>query len=64
MPMPKDTMVTCLPGARHLRLADRHQPVVDLWHVEALAVEDLVFEEHDRIVVADGGLQQPLGVGG
>ena len=50
--------------AADLGLADRHQPVLDLRHVELLAVEHLVLEEDHRVRVADRGLQQALGVGG
>ena len=38
--------------------------VVELRHLEALAVEHLVLEEDHRVRVADGGLEQALGVGG
>ena len=34
-----------------------------LRHLEALAVEDLVLEEDDRVGIADRGLEQALGVG-
>ena len=45
------------------RLADRQHVIVELRHVEMLAVEQLVLEEHDRVVGADRGLEQALGVG-
>ena len=56
-------MVTSLPGADDPRLADRQHVIVELRHVEMLAVEQLVLEEHDRVVGADRGLEQALGVG-
>src|SRR3990172_313159 len=50
--------------ARHIRLADRHEEVGvlgnDLLHP---AVDPLLLEEHARVVVADGRLQQALRVG-
>ena len=46
------------------RLADRQHEIVELRHVEGLAVEDLVLEEDDRVRIADRGLEQALGVGG
>ncbi len=49
--------------AQHLRPADRQHEVLELRHLEGLAVEDLVFEEHDRIGIADRGLEQALGIG-
>ena len=64
MPMPKETMVTSLPGSRDARLADRQHEIVELRHRERLAVEDFVLEEDDRVGIADRGLQQALGVGG
>ena len=45
------------------RLADRQDVVVELGHVEAAAVHQLVLEEHDRILGADRGLEQALRVG-
>src|SRR3546814_11968591 len=33
-----------------------------LGHLESAAVHQLVFEEHDRILAADRGLQQPLAI--
>ena len=45
------------------RLADRKHVIVELGHVEMLAVEQLVLEEHDRVVGPDRGLEQALGVG-
>ena len=62
--MPKETMVTSLAGAGDARLADRHEPIVELRHVEMLAVEDFVFEENHRIGIADRRFEQALGVGG
>ena len=52
-----------LAGARDPRLADRHDPVLDLRHFEALAVENLVLEEDHRIGIADRRLEQALGIG-
>src|SRR3546814_5576026 len=46
------------------RLADRQHEIVDVVHVEAAAIEQLVFEEDDGIFGADRGFQQPLGIGG
>ena len=60
--MPKATMVTCLPTRCDARLADGHDPVVQLRHVEALAVEDFIFEEDHRIGIADRRLHQALGI--
>ena len=57
-------MVTSSPSRRTLALPIGSDEVVDLGHVEALAVEHLVLEEHDRVGVADRGLEQALGVGG
>ena len=51
-------------GARDARLADGEHEVGELRHLEALAVQDLVLEEHHRVGIADRGLEQPLGVGG
>ena len=63
------------PLATHRDGAERHL-VVAIGHVGAegdrgalparafAAVEELVLEEHDRIVVADGGEEQPLGIVG
>ena len=51
-------------GAADLGLADRHQPVLDVGHVELVAVEHLVLEEDHRVGVADRRLEQALGVGG
>ncbi len=45
------------------RLADRQHEIVELRHVEMLAVEDLVLEEDDRVQIADRRLEQALGVG-
>ena len=45
------------------RLADRQDIIVELGHVEALAVEQLILEEDDRVLAADRGLEQALGVG-
>ena len=56
-------MVTSLPVARDPRLADGEDEVVELRHLEALAVEDLVLEEHDGSRIADRRLQEALGVG-
>ena len=50
--------------SRDARLADRQDEIVELRHVEALAVEDLVLEKDHRAGIADRGLQQSLGVGG
>ena len=51
-------------GARHPRLADRQHEVVELRHLEALAVENFVLQEHHRAWIADRRLEQALGVGG
>ncbi len=59
-----ETSVTSVPGRDDARLADGQHEIVDLRHVERRAVEELVLEEHDRVGVADRGLQQALGVGG
>src|SRR3990170_707280 len=49
--------------APHERLADRHEEVGVLGHELLDApVDPLVLEEHDRVVVADRGLQQALRV--
>ncbi len=45
------------------RLADRHGEVVELRHRERLSVKNLVFEEDHRVRIADGALEQALGVG-
>ena len=57
-------MVTWPPSRRILALPIGSDEVVELGHVEALAVEHLVLEEHDRVGIADRGLEQALGVGG
>src|SRR3546814_10121979 len=44
------------------RLADRQHEIVKFGHLESAAVHQLVFEEHDRILAADRGLQQPLAI--
>ncbi|MCY1227703.1 hypothetical protein D9M72_399890 [compost metagenome] len=44
-------------------LADRQHEIVKLRHFKGVTVEDFVFEEDDRVRVADRGLQQTLGVG-
>ena len=59
----KAMTVTPLAGPFDLRLADRHDEVRIVGHVEAVAIEQLVFQHDDRIGVADGRLEQPLGVG-
>ena len=46
------------------RLAKRQDKVVELWHVERLAVEDLVLEEDHRIGIADSCLEQAFRIGG
>ena len=53
-----------LAGAMHPRLADGNEEIVHLGHLEALTVEDLVFEEDDGVGIANGALEQTLGVGG
>ena len=50
--------------AADLGLADRHDIVLDLRHIELDAVHHLVLEEDDGVGIADGGLQQALGIGG
>ena len=59
----KAVMVTWPPSRRILALPIGSDEVVELGHVEALAVEHLVLEEHDRVGIADRGLEQALGVG-
>ena len=49
---------------RDARLADRHQPVLDLGDLEALAVEDLVLEEDHGVRITNGGLQEALRISG
>ena len=55
-------MVRSLALAHDLRLADRHGVVPGGQVLLDLAVEALVLEEKHGIVVADGGLDQALGV--
>ena len=62
MPMPKLTMRHVAALAGDPRLADRHGEVVELGHLEAPPVEDLVLEEDHRVRVADRRLEQALGV--
>ena len=50
-------------GAGNAGLADRHQPIVDLRHIEGAAVKDLVLEEDHRVGIADRRFEQALGVG-
>jgi len=38
--------------------------VIHLRHNEAAAIDQFVFEEHDRVFAADGRLEQALGIGG
>ena len=45
------------------RLADRQHEVIEFRHRERLTVKNFVFEEDDRIGIADRGFQQALGVG-
>ena len=57
-------MVTCLAGPRDLRLADGHDEIVELRNRSRHAVKHFVLQEHDRVRIADGRLEQALGVGG
>ena len=59
---PDDRHVVALAADRGLAEADGVVLVVG--NLAALAVEVLVLDEDDRVVVADRGLQQALGVGG
>ena len=59
----KAVIVTCSPGARDPRLADRHDEIGVVRHREALAVEQLVLEEDHRVRVADRRFQQALVIG-
>ncbi len=52
-----------LPRALHVRGAQGHE-VLALGHLALPRVHQLRLEEHHGVVVADGGLQQPLGVSG
>ncbi len=42
------------------RLADRQHMVVQLGDLEIAAIDQLVFEKHDRVLTADGSLEQAL----
>src|SRR6056297_1950204 len=46
------------------RLAEGDGEIVQNRNLEAFAVEDLVFKDHNRVGIADRGFQQALGVGG
>ena len=48
----------------HSGLADRHGVVVFRHIFFDAAIKKLVLEEEDRVVVADGGLDQPFGITG
>ena len=37
--------------------------ILELRHIEIVAIENFVFQENDRVGIADGGLQQAFGVG-
>src|SRR5690606_10798401 len=50
--------------ASNLGHADRNDVVLDVRDVELVAVHHLVFEEDDRVRVADRRLKQSLGIGG
>ena len=45
------------------RLADRNKKIVVRGHFEFVPIKDFVFEKNDRVRIADGALQKPLGVG-
>ncbi len=53
-----------LAGAMDARLADGQHEVIELRHLEALPVEDLVLKEDDGFGSRDRGLEQALGIGG
>ena len=53
-----------MPDPHDPRLADRDDVIVELRHLAGMAVQHLVFEEDDRVGIADRGLQQALVVGG
>ncbi len=61
--MPNETSVASLPVLWIRALADGQDEIVELRHVERLAVENFVLEEDDRVGVADSGLQETLCVG-
>ena len=56
--------MTSVPSRRIDRLAERDQEVRILRHLALDRVERLGLDEDHRVVVADGRLQQALGVGG
>ena len=55
--------VTSLPSRAMLAEPHRHEEVGVVGDLALHAVERLALHEEDRVVVADGGLQQALGVG-
>ena len=57
-------MVTSLPGRAILRLADGDHEIAAFGTSPRRAVKHFVLQEHHRVRIADGGLEQPLGVGG
>ena len=59
----QETMVTSLPARAMRALPIGTTPIVELRHVEGLAVEDLVLEEDHRVGIADRRFEQALGVG-
>ena len=56
-------MVTSSPS-RRMAASPKRIGLAVLGHLAALAVERLVLDEDHRVVVADGGLQQPLASAG
>ena len=56
-----DRHMLAWPG--NARLADRHEEFGIVGHREALAVDQLVLEKHDRVRVADRRFEQALVVG-
>ena len=56
-------MVTSLPCPLHVGLAEGDEKFRVVRHLPLAVVEQFVLQEDDRVVVADGALQEPLGVG-
>src|SRR5690606_27914273 len=52
-----------LTGLVDTRLADRQDEIIHLRHFKALAVENLVLKEDDRVRIANRSLQEALCVG-
>ena len=56
MPIPKETMVSPCLRVQSVP-ADRNEKIVEHGHFEFVPIKDFVFEEDDRVRIADRALQ-------